>query len=72
MGASEMTSYSCHLYVTSATEELPQTRRNAAETRSMESTRKIGLFVEEKAKKLDRRISVAPMMDWTDHLNSSV
>jgi tRNA-dihydrouridine synthase A len=32
----------------------------------MESTGKIGLSDENSAGKLDRRISVAPMMDWTD------
>jgi tRNA-dihydrouridine synthase A len=32
----------------------------------MESTIKIGISDEEAAKKIDRRISVAPMMDWTD------
>ena len=71
-------SYRCHaylrgdklflspIYVTSATDKLACTRRNAAETRRMESTGKIGIFVEQTPEKLDRRISVAPMMDWSD------
>jgi tRNA-dihydrouridine synthase A len=32
----------------------------------MESTGKIGISSDQKAAKLDRRVSVAPMMDWTD------
>jgi tRNA-dihydrouridine synthase A len=32
----------------------------------MESTGKIGISSDQKPAKLDRRISVAPMMDWTD------
>jgi tRNA-dihydrouridine synthase A len=32
----------------------------------MESTRKIGISSDQKAANIDRRISVAPMMDWTD------
>jgi tRNA-dihydrouridine synthase A len=32
----------------------------------MESSGEIGLCSEEKAAKIDRRVSVAPMMDWTD------
>jgi hypothetical protein len=49
--------------------KFPVTRRNTAETRSMESTGKIGLSSEEKAAKIDRRVSVAPMMDWTDEFH---
>src|ERR1700721_351956 len=66
MRASEVTSYSCHLYVTSANAKLTRTRRNPAETRSMESTGKIRISDANSGGKLDRRISVAPMMDWTD------
>jgi tRNA-dihydrouridine synthase A len=40
--------------------------RNPAETRSMQSTGKIGISTEKNAQTIDRRISVAPMMDWTD------
>jgi hypothetical protein len=32
----------------------------------MESTTKIGISDEKPAGKIDRRVSVAPMMDWTD------
>ena len=32
----------------------------------MESTAKMGISSDQTAGKLDRRISVAPMMDWTD------
>lgn len=32
----------------------------------MESTRKTGVSSDRKAAKIDRRVSVAPMMDWTD------
>src|SRR5256886_9920073 len=32
----------------------------------MESTGKIGISSDQKAERIDRRISVAPMMDWTD------
>src|SRR5438874_12739174 len=32
----------------------------------MESTGKIGSSSDQKAERIDRRISVAPMMDWTD------
>jgi tRNA-dihydrouridine synthase A len=62
----EGTSYACPLYVPSATGKLPGIRSNPAETRSMESPIKIGISSEKKADSIDRRISVAPMMDWTD------
>jgi len=42
--------------------------RNPAETRSMQSTGKIGISTEKNAQTIDRRISVAPMMDWTDEV----
>jgi hypothetical protein len=63
-----LSSYSWHLYGTSATHKLPATGRNPAETRSMESTGKIGISSDQKAAKT-QRISVAPMMDWTDEAN---
>src|ERR1700676_5450925 len=40
--------------------------RNPPETRSLERTVKIDISSDQKAAKIDRRISVAPMMDWTD------
>src|SRR3984957_12767880 len=58
--------HSCLLNVSAATAKLPGTRRNTAETRSMESTVKIRIPSEQEAVKIDRRINVAPMMDWTD------
>jgi tRNA-dihydrouridine synthase A len=39
---------------------------NPAETPHTETPTKIGISSDQKAAKLDRRISVAPMMDWTD------
>jgi hypothetical protein len=32
----------------------------------MESTQKLAISPEKKAASIDRRLSVAPMMDWTD------
>src|SRR6202167_6624984 len=32
----------------------------------MQSTGKVGISSDQEAEKVDRRISVAPMMDWTD------
>jgi tRNA-dihydrouridine synthase A len=40
--------------------------RNPAETPDAEMPMKIGISSDKKAAKIDRRISVAPMMDWTD------
>jgi tRNA-dihydrouridine synthase A len=40
--------------------------RNHAETRSEEKPTEIGIAIEKYAGKIDRRVSVAPMMDWTD------
>jgi tRNA-dihydrouridine synthase len=37
----------------------------------MESTTKIDISDEKPTEKIDRRISVAPMMDWTDELYSA-
>src|ERR1700686_1008506 len=60
------TRYSCRLYVASATNKLALMRRNPAETRNMENTVKIGISSEKQRTLPDRRVSVAPMMDWTD------
>jgi hypothetical protein len=43
-------------------------RRNPAETTRVENTTKIGMSVEKRSDSIDRRVSVAPMMDWTDTL----
>jgi hypothetical protein len=72
MAILEATWDSCRLYVASATAKLPATRRNPAETRSMESPGKIAISPDQKAAKLDRRVSVAPMMDWTDDRQTSL
>jgi hypothetical protein len=42
---------------------------NSPETPESEKPTKIGISAEFSRKKLDRRISVAPMMDWTDEFN---
>jgi len=46
--------------------KLPEIRRNAAETSQVKDTTKTGISVEKMSSSIDRRISVAPMMDWTD------
>src|SRR5437879_10872211 len=66
IGTSEATRYSCRLYVASASRKLPGIRRNLAATRMTESTVKLGISSEKQSTLLDRRVSVAPMMDWTD------
>lgn len=40
--------------------------RNPAETSQLKSTTKIGISVEKSSDPIDRKLSVAPMMDWTD------
>ena len=57
MATLEATWDSCRLYVASATDKLPGMARNPAETPSMESTGKIGLSSDQKAAKIDRRVS---------------
>jgi hypothetical protein len=65
---SEVTSYSCRLYFTSATQKFPLMSENPAETRREEKPTKIGISHRNNAEKIDRRISVALMMDWTDEV----
>jgi hypothetical protein len=60
--------HSCLLDVSSATSKLLGIRRNPAETPQVENATKQGISVEKRRTTLDRRISVAPMMDWTDGL----
>ena len=62
----EVTSYSCHLYVTSATRKLPEMPTNPAGTTGSREPTKTGLSDDFSREKIDRRISVAPMVDWTD------
>jgi hypothetical protein len=54
--------------VTDATIELPRIRSNPTETLQVEDATKQGISVDKSRKFFDRRISVAPMMDWTDDL----
>ena len=42
--------------------------RNPAETPGTETPMKVGISSDQKAEKIDRRISVAPMVDWTDEI----
>ena len=62
------TSHSCSLNVATASAKLPGMRRNHAEIPLMENTGKQAVFVETRSEIVDRRVSVAPMMDWTDDL----
>jgi hypothetical protein len=62
----EETSRSCLLYVSSANAKLPGMPTNTAETPDSDKPIKIGISDDFSREKLDRRISVAPMMDWTD------
>jgi len=62
----EATRYSCRLYAASARTKWAKIRRNLAETHSMKNPEKIGVETENTATSLDRRICVAPMMDYTD------
>jgi tRNA-dihydrouridine synthase A len=50
----------------SATHQPAGIRRNTAETHRVENTPKSDISPEKKAASIDRRLSVAPMMDWTD------
>ena len=62
----EGTSRSCPLYVPSANDKLPGMPKNPAETPESQKPTKIGVSDDLSREKLDRRVSVAPMMDWTD------
>src|SRR5579864_2765167 len=64
--ANEETSRSCLPYVSSANAKLPDMPRNRAETPEAKEPGKIGNSVDNSPGKIDRRVSVAPMMDWTD------
>lgn len=63
-----MTSYVRASFVTVADGKRPGIRRNSAETPSMKDTEKAGTSRADSAISLDRRVSVAPMMDYTDNL----
>ena len=62
----EGTSRSCPPYVPSANDKRPGMPNNPAETPESETPIKIGSSEPFSREKLDRRVSVAPMMDWTD------
>ena len=53
-------------YVASATAKLPAMPTNPTETPESSKPPKIGLSDDFPREKLDRQVSVAPMMDWTD------
>jgi hypothetical protein len=54
------------ILVALASAKCTQTRRNDAVTPEMENSEKVAESVEKQSTSVDRRISVAPMMDWTD------
>jgi tRNA-dihydrouridine synthase A len=54
------------LFVSSANGKLPRMTGNDSETSVAEKTAKTGLLAQKRGTPLDRRVSVAPMMDWTD------
>src|SRR5262249_27659920 len=55
---------SCLPYVSPANAKLPGMPTNPAETPDSAKAEKIGLSDDFAREKIDRRISVAPMMDW--------
>jgi len=46
--------------------QVPGIRSNPAETSMTENSIRIGISNKKSRDMLDRRVSVAPMMDWTD------
>src|SRR6516165_7333715 len=60
------TSRSCLLYVSSANAKLPEMATNPAEMPESGKPIEIGFSADFSREKIDRRVSVAPMMDWTD------
>jgi tRNA-dihydrouridine synthase A len=58
-------SYSCHPYATSPTHKSPE-YAEISQKRAMENTSKISTSSEKHSVSIDRRVCVAPMMDWTD------
>ena len=63
MASSEATGDACRLYLAWATYKLPQMAQNLPGTPT-----KIGISSDQKAEKLDRRISVAPVFNLPDIL----
>jgi tRNA-dihydrouridine synthase A len=66
LGRHEGGETSCLLYVSPTNDKLPGMHRNTAETPQVENAIKGGVSVEKSSDFIDRRISVAPMMEWTD------
>src|ERR1700681_3161083 len=60
------TRYSCSLDLPPATHKLAPIRGILAAAHSMESTQKLGIISEKQRVSIDRRLAVAPMMEWTD------
>ena len=54
------------ILVALASAKFAKTRRNDAETPEMENAIKIAESVEKQSTSVDRKISVAPMMDWVN------
>jgi len=54
------------IFVAAASSQYPEIHRNLAATRRMENRPSAGSSAEKSANPLDRRVSVAPMMDWSD------
>jgi hypothetical protein len=65
-GRHEAWKATCLLYVSPANDKLPGMHGNPAETSQVENSTKIGISVEKSGDSIDCRISVAPMMEWTD------
>ena len=63
--------YSWHRYGASADGKLHRIHRNSAETPRMKNTAKQAILVEKGSAISDRRVAVAPMMDWTDEGESA-
>lgn len=57
---------SCRLYVAPTTAKLPEMPINAAEMTEAKKPIEIGESLEKHSVLIDHRVSVAPMMDWTD------
>jgi hypothetical protein len=56
----------CSNFAAAASRRRTGIRRNLAETPRMENAEKIEISELKAAVQLDRRVSVAPMMDWSD------
>lgn len=54
------------LYVAAASDKFHGMRRNPAEIPMTENPEKIGISSAKQGTLLNRRVSVAPKMDWTD------